>query len=127
MWVFVVVLLVALMIPITAILLESPLGRSVARRLEGQGDGGGGGGEWGRHAAAGAAGGCIGNRPRGPEPLHRWHARRAAVRPAPAGRPRQEEASLLSEGRGAGGGGGGRHAAQVAGGILVTRVLGYVR
>ncbi|PYP06817.1 MAG: hypothetical protein DMD57_00705 [Gemmatimonadetes bacterium] len=43
MWVFVVVLLVALMIPITAILLESPLGRSVARRLEGQGDGGGSG------------------------------------------------------------------------------------
>lgn len=44
MWVFVVVLLVALMIPITAILLDSPLGRSVARRLEGQGDGGGGSG-----------------------------------------------------------------------------------
>jgi hypothetical protein len=40
MWVFVVVLLVALMIPITAILLDSPLGRSFARRLEGQGDGG---------------------------------------------------------------------------------------
>ena len=39
MWVFVIVLLVALMIPITAILLDSPLGRSVARRLEGQGDG----------------------------------------------------------------------------------------
>ena len=44
MWVLVVVLLVALMIPITAILLDSPLGRSVARRLEGQGDGGGAGG-----------------------------------------------------------------------------------
>jgi hypothetical protein len=44
MWVFVVVLLVALMIPITAILLDSPLGRSIARRLEGQGDGGGAGG-----------------------------------------------------------------------------------
>jgi hypothetical protein len=43
MWVFVVVLLVALMIPITAILLDSPLGRSFARRLEGQGDGGGAG------------------------------------------------------------------------------------
>ncbi len=42
MWVFVVVLVVALMIPIAAILLESPLGRSIARRLEGQGDGGGG-------------------------------------------------------------------------------------
>jgi hypothetical protein len=43
MWIFVVVLLVALMIPITAILLDSPLGRSVARRLEGQGPGDGGG------------------------------------------------------------------------------------
>ena len=43
MWVLVVVLLVALMIPITAILLDSPLGRSVARRLEGQGDGTAGG------------------------------------------------------------------------------------
>ena len=43
MWVFVVVLLVALMIPITAILLDSPLGRSVARRLEGQGAGDGDG------------------------------------------------------------------------------------
>jgi hypothetical protein len=43
MWVLVVVLLVALMIPITAILLDSPLGRSIARRLEGQGDGGGAG------------------------------------------------------------------------------------
>ena len=42
MWVFVVVLLVALMIPITAILLDSPLGRSFARRLD-QGDGGGAG------------------------------------------------------------------------------------
>lgn len=44
MWLLVVVLLVALMIPITAILLDSPLGRSVARRLEGAGDGGGAGG-----------------------------------------------------------------------------------
>src|SRR5213593_3731022 len=43
MWVLVLVLLVALMIPITAILLDSPLGRSFARRLEGQGDGGGAG------------------------------------------------------------------------------------
>src|SRR5438046_9969449 len=43
MWVLVLVLLVALMIPITAILLYSPLGRSFARRLEGQGDGGGAG------------------------------------------------------------------------------------
>lgn len=43
MWIFVVVLLVALMIPITAILLDSPLGRSVARRLESQGAGAGSG------------------------------------------------------------------------------------
>src|SRR2546430_13468486 len=42
MWVLVLVLLVALMIPITAILLDSPLGRSFARRLD-QGDGGGAG------------------------------------------------------------------------------------
>ena len=42
MWILVVVLLVALMIPITAILLDSPLGRSVARRLEVQGGGDGG-------------------------------------------------------------------------------------
>ena len=41
MWVLVVVLLVALMIPITAILLDSPLGRSIARRVEVPGDGGG--------------------------------------------------------------------------------------
>lgn len=39
MWLVVLVLLVALMIPTAAILLESPLGRSFARRLEGQGDG----------------------------------------------------------------------------------------
>ena len=44
MWLLVVVLLVALMIPITAILLDSPLGRSIARRLEGRGDGEVGGG-----------------------------------------------------------------------------------
>jgi len=37
------VLAIALMIPITAILVDSPLGRSLARRLEGQGNGGGGG------------------------------------------------------------------------------------
>lgn len=43
MWILVVVLLVALMIPITAILLDSPLGRSMARRLEGQSDGAAGG------------------------------------------------------------------------------------
>jgi len=48
MWLLVVVLLVALMIPITAILVDSPLGRSFARRLEG-GDGveGGAGGTGG--------------------------------------------------------------------------------
>ncbi len=34
MWVLAVILLVALLIPIAAILLDSPLGRSVARRLE---------------------------------------------------------------------------------------------
>jgi len=43
MWLLVVVLLVALMIPITAILVDSPLGRSIAHRLEGQGDGAAGG------------------------------------------------------------------------------------
>jgi hypothetical protein len=43
MWILAVVLLVALMIPITAILLDSPLGRSIARRLETQGDTGGAG------------------------------------------------------------------------------------
>jgi len=42
MWLLVIVLLVALMIPITAILVDSPLGRSIAHRLEGQGDGAGG-------------------------------------------------------------------------------------
>ncbi len=46
MWVLAVILLVALMIPIAAILVDSPLGRSIARRLEGGGrDGGGGGGD----------------------------------------------------------------------------------
>lgn len=49
MWLLVVVLLVALMIPIAAILLDSPLGRSFARRLEG-GDGGGGTGVGGSGA-----------------------------------------------------------------------------
>lgn len=45
MWIFVVILLVALMIPITAILVDSPLGRSMARRLEGDGGGDAGGGQ----------------------------------------------------------------------------------
>ena len=38
MWMLVVILLVALMIPIAAILADSPLGRSIALRLEGRGD-----------------------------------------------------------------------------------------
>lgn len=41
MWVLAVILIVALMIPVAAILVDSPLGRSVARRLEGQGGGAG--------------------------------------------------------------------------------------
>jgi hypothetical protein len=45
MWIFVVVLIVALMIPVTAILLDSPIGRSIARRLEGEGNGGAARGE----------------------------------------------------------------------------------
>src|SRR5436309_9625249 len=44
MWILVFVLAIALMIPITAILVDSPLGRSLSRRLEGQSNGGGGGG-----------------------------------------------------------------------------------
>jgi len=42
MWVLAVILIVALMIPVAAILVDSPLGRSVARRLEGGGAAGGG-------------------------------------------------------------------------------------
>ncbi len=42
MWFLAVILLVALLIPVAAILADSPLGRSIARRLEGQGDGAGG-------------------------------------------------------------------------------------
>jgi hypothetical protein len=43
MWILAVILVVALMIPIAAILVDSPLGRSIARRLEGgRGEGGGG-------------------------------------------------------------------------------------
>jgi len=41
MWILAVILIVALMIPVAAILVDSPLGRSVARRLEGRGEGGG--------------------------------------------------------------------------------------
>ncbi|HEV8264258.1 MAG TPA: hypothetical protein VGQ06_04860 [Gemmatimonadales bacterium] len=39
MWLLAVILIVALMIPVAAILVDSPLGRSIARRLEGQGAG----------------------------------------------------------------------------------------
>ena len=40
MWLLAIILLVALMIPIAAILADSPLGRSIARRLEGRSDAG---------------------------------------------------------------------------------------
>jgi len=40
MWVLAVILIVALMIPVAAILVDSPLGKSVARRMEGRADGG---------------------------------------------------------------------------------------
>lgn len=39
MWVLAVILIVALLIPIAAILVDSPLGRSVARRMEGRAEG----------------------------------------------------------------------------------------
>jgi hypothetical protein len=42
MWLLAVILLVALMIPIAAILADSPLGRSIARRLEGRAEAGNG-------------------------------------------------------------------------------------
>ena len=35
MWLLAVILIVALLIPVAAILVDSPLGRSVARRMEG--------------------------------------------------------------------------------------------
>ncbi|HEY3219411.1 MAG TPA: hypothetical protein VGJ80_01655 [Gemmatimonadales bacterium] len=41
MWVLAVILIVALLIPVAAILVDSPLGKSFARRMEG-GDGQGG-------------------------------------------------------------------------------------
>lgn len=41
MWILAVILVVALMIPVAAILVDSPLGRSIARRLESQGEAGG--------------------------------------------------------------------------------------
>ncbi len=43
MWLLAAILIVALMIPIAAILVDSPLGRSVARRLEGRAGGPGDG------------------------------------------------------------------------------------
>ena len=39
MWVLAVILIVALLIPVAAILVDSPLGKSVARRMEGRPDG----------------------------------------------------------------------------------------
>jgi uncharacterized protein YlxW (UPF0749 family) len=39
MWVLAIILVVALLIPVAAILVDSPLGRSVARRMEGRTDG----------------------------------------------------------------------------------------
>jgi len=44
MWVLAVILIVALLIPVAAILVDSPLGKSVARRMEARADGGAGGG-----------------------------------------------------------------------------------
>jgi HAMP domain-containing protein len=41
MWVLAVILVVALLIPVAAILVDSPLGKSVARRMEGRVDDGG--------------------------------------------------------------------------------------
>jgi HAMP domain-containing protein len=40
MWELVVILIVALMIPVAAILVDSPLGKSVARRMEGRSESG---------------------------------------------------------------------------------------
>ncbi|MGH8623261.1 MAG: hypothetical protein ACRET3_14095 [Burkholderiales bacterium] len=37
MWVLAIILIVALLIPVAAILVDSPLGKSVARRMEGGG------------------------------------------------------------------------------------------
>ena len=44
MMILALILVVALMIPIIAILVDSPLGRSIARRLEGRSSAGGDGG-----------------------------------------------------------------------------------
>src|SRR2546422_2026723 len=46
MWVLAIILIVALLIPVAAILVDSPLGKSFARRMEeGRWGGGGGGGD----------------------------------------------------------------------------------
>jgi uncharacterized protein YlxW (UPF0749 family) len=42
MWVLALILIVALLIPVAAILVDSPLGKSVARRMEGRLEGGAG-------------------------------------------------------------------------------------
>lgn len=39
MWVLAIILIVALLIPVAAILVDSPLGKSVARRLDGRVEG----------------------------------------------------------------------------------------
>src|SRR5258708_26438970 len=63
-------------------------------------------------------------------PAHR-SPRRSAIHAAPAGRPQPQKEALLSvadAGATSGTAGrGGRHAAEVAGGILLTRILGYLR
>lgn len=41
MWILAIILIVALLIPVAAILVDSPLGKSVARRMEGGVDGAG--------------------------------------------------------------------------------------
>lgn len=41
MWILAIILIVALLIPVAAILVDSPLGKSVARRMEGGTDGSG--------------------------------------------------------------------------------------
>src|SRR2546427_5257352 len=66
------ILVVALMIPIIAILVDSPLGRSIARRLEGRSEGGGGGGGGNPRGRRGAGatwgGGGGGGEPAPPPP-----------------------------------------------------------
>src|SRR5207244_9028776 len=83
--------------------------------------------EWAGHPSARATAGGARDRPRGREPLARRDAGGAAVRPALAGRSYQEEPPVLTVPNRGAAGGGARHAAQVATGIFLTRVLGYVR